>query len=91
MSVFRAAFFLLTTIVSASTLSAQPALEARPAPSRDVLTEKQWKQLDDSVGRGLKWLATQQQKEDGSFEAIDRGQPAVTSFCVMALKPTMKR
>ena len=83
MSVFRAAFFLLTTIVSASTLSAQPALEARPAPSRDVLTEKQWKQLDESVGRGLKWLATQQQ-EDGSFEAIDRGQPAVTSFCVMA-------
>ena len=83
MSIFQAAFILLTTIVSVSTMLAQDELKPRQAPSRKVLTEKQWKQLDESVERGLKWLATQQQ-ENGSFKAVERGQPAVTSFCLMA-------
>ena len=83
MSPFQATFILLTTILSASTVLAQAKFETRKTPSVNILTEKQWKQLDRSVGRGLKWLATQQQ-EDGSFEAIDLAQPAVTSFCVMA-------
>ena len=83
MSAFQATFILFATIVSANTVLAQVELEPRKPPSRKVLQEEQWKQIDDSVGRGLKYIATQQQ-ENGSFEAIDRGQPAVTSFCVMA-------
>ena len=83
MNVFPAAIILLATIASSSTLLAQAELEPRQAPSTKVLTKEQWKQVDESVKRGLQWLATQQQP-DGSFEAIDRGQPAVTSFCVMA-------
>ena len=83
MSAVHATFILLTTIVSANSVLAQVELEPRKPPSRKVLQEEQWKQIDDSVGRGLKYIATQQQ-EDGSFEAIDRGQPAVTAFCVMA-------
>ena len=83
MSAFQATFILLTTIVSANTVLAQVESEPRKPPSRKVLQEEQWKQIDDSVGRGLKYIATQQQA-DGSFAAIGRGQPAVTAFCVMA-------
>lgn len=62
---------------------AQEEEKPRAAPETTVLDEQQWKRLDQSVDRGLVWLATKQQA-DGSFESIDLGQPAVTSFCVMA-------
>lgn len=48
-----------------------------------TLSVEQWKQLDSSVDRGLKFLATTQEL-DGSFPTLDLGQPAVTSLCVMA-------
>ena len=57
--------------------------QPRRAPNANVLSAKQWKQLDASVERGLTWLV-KQQKADGSFESFSLGQPAVTSFCVMA-------
>ena len=68
---------------SAGLLFAQDKVNPRKAPDANVLSEKQWEKLDSSVDRGLAWLATQQ-KDDGRFESIDLGQPAVTSFCVMA-------
>ena len=68
---------------SANTIFAQADTEPRSAPDASVLDKEQWNQLDESVERGLTWLATQQ-KEDGSFETIDLGQPGVTAFCVMA-------
>ena len=83
MSVFQTTFILLTVFFSANTVFAQTELEPRRAPTTKVLSEKQWKQVDDSVERGLKWLATQQQP-DGAFPAHERSQPAVTSFCLMA-------
>ena len=83
MGIFKAAVVILATIVSASTVLAQAEVKPRKAPSRKILTAKQWKQLDESVERGLQWLATQQQ-EDGSFKSLDPAQPAVTSFCLMA-------
>ena len=83
MSAFKIAAILLATTFLASTVMAQTEPKPRRAPSTKVLEKEQWKQMDKAVGRGLEWLATQQQ-DDGSFEAIDRGQPAVTSFCVMA-------
>ena len=83
MSVFQAIFILLTTIALTGTGLAQAKPEPRKPPSTKVLTKEQWKQLDESVGRGLKWLATQQQ-EDGSFKSLDPAQPAVTAFCLMA-------
>ncbi len=48
-----------------------------------VLTPAQWQQLDECVDSGLEYLADHQ-RPDGSFEAPPLGQPAVTSFCVMA-------
>ena len=76
LSLVAAAFFN-------SVLCAQNDPELRPAPNPQMLDKDQWKQLDDSVGRALQWLATQQQ-EDGSFDAIDLAQPGVTSLCLMA-------
>ena len=82
MSVFQAAFILLTTIVSVSTVLAQAELETLPAPSvksqtkeqwkqpgesTEVLTPKEWQQLDESVDRAFKWLLTQQ-RPNGSFD-----------------------
>ena len=49
----------------------------------DVLTREQWKSVDGSVDRALKWLASKQ-RSDGSFEAPDGGQPAITALCVLA-------
>ena len=39
--------------------------------------------LEKSLDRGLHWLA-KQQRDDGSFEGDEVGQPAITSFAVMA-------
>ena len=75
--------FLLATAFSCNSLLAQAETEPRTAPSPRVLDKEQWKQLDDSIERGLEWLISKQQA-DGSFETIERGQPGVTALCVMA-------
>lgn len=64
-----------------NTALAQPATVAES--SSNVLSDAEWKRVDDSVGRGLEWLASQQQR-DGSFPTTAFGQPGVTSLCVMA-------
>lgn len=48
-----------------------------------MLSEQEWQQIDETVDRGLKWLATRQQP-NGSFPTQPWGQPAVTSLCAMA-------
>ena len=48
----------------------------------DVLSDSQWRNLEKSVDKGLKWLSTQQ-KEDGSVDSEDVGQPAITSLAIM--------
>jgi len=63
--------------------SLQTEKELRRPPNVNVLDANQWKKVDASVQRGLTWLATQQQA-DGSFRSTDVGQPAITSFCLMA-------
>src|SRR3954463_908796 len=55
----------------------------RQTPNADVLSADEWKKVDDSVDRGLVWLASQQ-RDDGSFPSIESGQPAITSLAVMA-------
>ena len=49
----------------------------------DVLTAEEWQALDTAVDRGLEFLSRTQQP-DGSFAAPERGQPGITSLCVMA-------
>ena len=74
---------LCSTIFSAAVVLAQDKPAPRAAPDTSILEPAQWKRLDESVQKGLKWLATQQQ-EDGSFKSPKLGQPAVTSLCLMA-------
>ena len=52
-------------------------------PSAPELTDAQWDKLDTTVDSAIRYLATQQ-RPNGSFDAIDIGQPAVTSLCVLA-------
>lgn len=59
------------------------AIESSAQTAREVLTSSQWQSVDVSVDRALDWLASTQQR-DGSFPTVTHGQPAVTSFCVMA-------
>jgi hypothetical protein len=47
------------------------------------LPPEEWKRVEKAVDRALAWLVSQQQP-DGSFLAIDTGQPAVTSLCTLA-------
>lgn len=49
----------------------------------NALPPEKWRQLENSVDRGLAWIATQQ-APDGSFSTLAVGQPGVTSLCVMA-------
>jgi hypothetical protein len=48
-----------------------------------VLSPGEWKQMESSVDRALAWIASRQ-NADGSFPTLPTGQPAVTSFCVLA-------
>jgi prenyltransferase beta subunit len=70
-----------------SPVGASPPVEqgssARRPPRLDVLSDAQWKRIDDSVDRASAWLITQQ-SADGSFVTKPSGQPGVTALCVMA-------
>lgn len=91
----RISFLVVALLVPASQLPAQErakpaAQELRPqaaSPIRDPndiqLTAGQWLKLQESVDRGLAFLA-KNQEPDGSFRSNDNAQPAITSFCVMA-------
>jgi len=50
---------------------------------RDILTDDQWREIQQASDRGLQWLADQQ-RNDGSFPCMDIGQPGVTSLCTLA-------
>ena len=75
------AFTTSTLFAQRETQSQETELLA--APQADVLKEETWEKLDASVDKALKWLITQQ-NQDGSFKTIQRGQPGITAFCVMA-------
>jgi hypothetical protein len=72
---------------------AQPTSDAgtkKPAGDRTsdrsqakVLSVDEWRRLDEAMDRALNWLIMQQQA-DGSFPTLERGQPGVTSLCVLA-------
>lgn len=49
----------------------------------EVLSPDQWQEVDESIQRGLSWLASKQQR-DGSFPAPMEGQPAITALCALA-------
>jgi hypothetical protein len=49
----------------------------------DVLTPAEWQKVEAAVNRALEWLARQQQA-DGSYPTVAKGQPGVTSLCMMA-------
>jgi len=49
----------------------------------DALPPEKWRQVEDSVDRALAWIASRQ-NADGSFPTSPIGQPAVTSFCILA-------
>ncbi len=68
-----------------SVVSATETAPRRDAddPQSKILTPDEWHHLDGAVDQALDWLITQQQP-DGSFPTIERGQPGVTSLCVLA-------
>jgi hypothetical protein len=59
-----------------------PKVTADDTPT-NVLSDAEWERIDASVERALTWMAAQQQ-EDGAFPTLERGQPGVTSLCMMA-------
>jgi hypothetical protein len=54
-----------------------------PVASMDILTPRQWRDIDTAVDRALAWLASQQQP-DGSYLTLPSGQPGITGLAVMA-------
>lgn len=83
MRLFLSTMVVVAAFFSADLLLAQDEPDTPRAPNKKVLTEKQWKAVNESVDRGLMWLKTRQ-RPSGSFAAINYGQPAVTSLCVLA-------
>src|SRR3954463_12976607 len=49
----------------------------------NVLSEAEWQGVDAAAERALTWMAARQQ-DDGAFPTLERGQPGVTSLCMMA-------
>lgn len=49
----------------------------------DVLTPRQWGQLDQRIDKALSWLASQQ-AEDGSFATYETARPGITALCTLA-------
>ncbi len=72
--------------VALTALLARPPLagaDPRDESPADVLTADQWRALDTSLDRAVRWLAAHQQ-DDGSFVGPNTAQPATTSFAVLA-------
>ena len=76
---YRQAATFLLVIANCTSVLCTPGI----TNDESILTEAQWAQVDRSVERGLRWLASKQQS-DGSFPTLPGGQPGVTSLCVMA-------
>ena len=75
---------LAASIVWSQTQSDQDADKAAaPRARMDILAPQEWDAVREAIDRGLVFLASQQQP-DGSFPAYPTGNPAITSFCVMA-------
>lgn len=49
----------------------------------EVMTASEWKEVNKSIDRALRWLASRQQA-NGSFATLPNGQPGVTSLCTLA-------
>jgi hypothetical protein len=63
--------------------SKSAAKRAADDPQSKVLRPDEWQRLDASIERALDWLSAQQ-RADGSFPTLERGQPGVTSLCLLA-------
>jgi len=68
---------------SGTAAAKQKDKSARSDTPTNVLPAEDWKKVDAAVERALNWLAAEQQV-DGSFPSLQKGQPGVTSLCVMA-------
>jgi hypothetical protein len=87
MKTHRSSWLLFVLLAGAGfAFPLHPCRAQRAAPANALagaLPLEKWSQVEQSVNRALAWLALQQ-APDGSFPTLDIGQPAVTSFCVMA-------
>jgi len=61
----------------------QVSKAASPKPLSAVLAPTKWQQVENTVDRGLAWIASQQ-AADGSFSTLPQCQPGVSSLCIMA-------
>lgn len=75
---FRIAVLVFAVVSMPSGLSGVDADDLR-----DVLSVRQWDEVDTAVDRGLVYLAGQQ-RADGAIAAPETGQPGITSLAVMA-------
>ncbi len=82
LSAFSSLFALSMMVHTAIAQDRDSGGDKESDPS-SALTDKQWDQLDTTVDNALKFLSTQQ-AGDGSFKSHEVGQPAITSFCVLA-------
>ena len=68
--------FIALMVARATTTAADNGLP-------EALDDRQWSEVEKSVDRGLQWLASKQEG-NGCFEGDEVGQPAITSFAIMA-------
>lgn len=81
---FSFTFFIAIVFIAPVDCSAQQRSVAKGGgDARDILDSSEWKQLDRTVDNGLAYIATQQ-RQDGSFNGPDTGQPGITSLCILA-------
>ena len=74
---------LLAIMLKLPIYSGWAQTSSAPASATQVLSDDEWRRVDESVEQALGWLARQQQR-DGSFPTTPLGQPGVTSLAVLA-------
>ena len=85
---------LTAAAIGVLAVSASPSGAQNPQDnSKNIIAESsnlssalppgEWTRIEDSVDRGLSWLASQQEA-DGRFPGMESAQPAITSLAVMA-------
>jgi hypothetical protein len=77
-ALLAALLFLAAAAGAAEDGAAPPA-----RPLADVLSAQVRRQVEESVDRGLAWMAGRQ-AANGSFPTLPQAQPAVTGLCVLA-------
>lgn len=80
---FLSSFLLMGNGRQASCQDVKRIIQRREV-SLDILSKNDWREIENSIDRGIAYLALQQ-RSDGSFQPVAQNEPGITGLCVLAM------